>query len=414
MMLMSDHWPELELRHLRVVLAIAEAGTLWAAADLLDCSQSRVSQQLLALERIVGERMVERSPGRRGVELTEPGQLLVRHAETVLAQLRTARADVAAYGAGATGTLRVGTYQSVAARIVPSLLREFKRQWPGVTVRLLESATDDHLKRDVRAGSLDLAFAVGPLCEADLDGVELQRDPYVLLVPANWPLASGHTVRLCDLDGVPLISHRGCHNHAEQALRDQGVEPRIVFRSDDNGTVQGLASAGMGVALAALLSVVEDDPRVRIGQLQERPERAVLLVWARDRYRSPANRAFVETAGHARGHRRLGPPDRGRALRAPGRPCGPTVEKSGSCLRLPACPLPRLGHQTRRSPRAMPAGVKNRDAAWFSPRDTGAPRQSGRGDRLDFPAPTSTALDGAAGPQPFDRGRSVGPMRIAR
>src|SRR5512137_2003955 len=115
---MTDQWAVLELRHLESLRAIARTGSFRAAADELDYTQSAISQHLAALEAIVGLRLVDRGRGRRQVSLTEAGEILVRHADAIAARLSAARADLNAYAEGAVGTLRVGTYQSVSARIL--------------------------------------------------------------------------------------------------------------------------------------------------------------------------------------------------------------------------------------------------------------------------------------------------------
>src|SRR2546430_12941123 len=84
---------------------------------------------------------------------------------------------------------------------------------------------------------------------------------------------------------------------AEEFLLGGGARPRVVFRSNDNGTVQAMVAAGLGFALAPLLAVDETAPRVRVLQLAEpMPPRVLIIVWHRDRYRAPASAAFVETA----------------------------------------------------------------------------------------------------------------------
>src|SRR5687767_6833676 len=108
-----DRWLGVELRHLAALQAIAEEGSFGRAAQRLGYTQSAVSQQLATLERIVGERLVERPGGPRPVSLTAAGELLVRHAEAIVARLEAAQADFEALAAGEAGALRVGTYQSV-------------------------------------------------------------------------------------------------------------------------------------------------------------------------------------------------------------------------------------------------------------------------------------------------------------
>jgi molybdate transport repressor ModE-like protein len=296
-MSMPDVWDRLELRHLLTLDAIAREGSFWAAAEALDCSQSAVSQQVAMLERIVGHRLIERARGRREVAVTEAGQLLLGHTEAIVARIRAARADFAAYDEGAAGVLRVGSYQSVGQRIVPSLLREFGVSWPRVEVRLDERVTDGELLDLVERGELDLTFGIQPLRQGPFDSVELMRDPYVLVMPASWPEAASGSLRLRDLSAAPVVGYRSCHTaDQERFLRDQGIGSRVVFRSDDNGTVQAAVAAGLGIALAPLLSLDLHDQGVRVLRSDELPWRTLLLVWHRDRYRSPASRAFQETA----------------------------------------------------------------------------------------------------------------------
>src|SRR5690348_7548078 len=115
----ANVWRGLELRHLIALQAVAQTGSFGRAADDLGYTQSAVSQQIATLEGLVGERLLERSRGQALVELTEAGQLLLRHAEAVVARLEAAYADFAAFGEGALGVLRVGTFQSVSTRILP-------------------------------------------------------------------------------------------------------------------------------------------------------------------------------------------------------------------------------------------------------------------------------------------------------
>lgn len=294
---LANEWRGVELRHLEVLQAIAERGTFWAAADHLDCSPSAVSQQIATLERLVGQRLVERSPGRRRVLVTEAGQLLVRHAVAITARMRAAEADLSALASGAAGTLRVGTYQSVGAKVLPAVLRDFASRWPGIHVRLTEGAVDDEaLLRMVERGELDLTFAALPLHDGPFEAVALLEDPCVLVVPRDAPIDSPPSVD--EWAGLDLIGF--CRGRlitaAEERVRRMGVEPRIVFRTDDNGTMQRLVAAGFGAALAPRLTVDEADPTIRVVHLDGFPSRLIGLAWHRDRLRSPALEGFVERA----------------------------------------------------------------------------------------------------------------------
>src|SRR5690242_14941477 len=174
----------LELRHLAALEAVGRTQSFGRAARELGYTQSAISQQIAQLERVVGQRLLIRPGGPKPVRLTEAGELLLRHADAIVAQLDAAQADMAALAEGAAGPLRVGILQSVGARILPALLRLVDR------------------------GELDLSFAELPLPEGPFESREILRDPYVLLVSAKSELAERDGVPLRALAGLPLIGWR--------------------------------------------------------------------------------------------------------------------------------------------------------------------------------------------------------------
>jgi DNA-binding transcriptional LysR family regulator len=295
-----DRWLGLDLRHLVALKTIADEGSFGRAAERLGYTQSAISQQIAALERIVGLKLVERPGGPRPVSLTEAGTVLLRHADAIQARLLAAKADMKALEAGDAGRLRVGTFQSVGTRIIPTLLRRFSESHPQVEVLLRESLHEQELLDMVERGELDLTFWALPVELDTYEAVELLTDPYVLVVPAGSPLAAlKRTPTLKEIAMQPLIGFNHCASTAEMEanLASAGRQPNVVFRSDNNGTVQGLVGAGVGVSVAPRLTVDEEDPSIEVIDLQGRvPPRVIVLLWHRDRHRSPAAEAFVESA----------------------------------------------------------------------------------------------------------------------
>ena len=292
-----DRWLGVELRHLAALQALAAEGSFGRAAVRLGYTQSAVSQQIATLEKIVGERLVERPGGPRPVSLTEAGRLLVRHAESIVARLQAAQADLHALRAGEAGTLRVGTFQSVGARVLPEIIRAYTAAWPAVDLVLVEM-DDEEIEAALERGELDVGFVLLPVLDAPLEAVELLRDPYVLVTPASSPLAHGSPT-LEQIAAEPLIGFRSDRSiePVEAALHGAGVEPRFSFRSNDNPTVQALVAAGIANAVMPRLTIDEADRRVAVRDLEAVPPRVIAIAWHRDRYHSPAARAFVETAG---------------------------------------------------------------------------------------------------------------------
>jgi DNA-binding transcriptional LysR family regulator len=293
-----DRWLGVELRHLAALQAVAEEGSFGRAATRLGYTQSAVSQQIATLERLVGARLVERPGGPRPVSITEAGSVLLRHADGIVARLRAAQADLAALQDGTAGSLRVGTYQSVGARVLPEVMQRFSTAHPHVDVQLSESE-DGALLRQVEAGDLDLTFIQLPLPEGPFEAIELLRDPHMLVVPAGSPLATGPAPSLREVAAMPLISYRTCTSghQVEAQLRMRDSSPEIVFRSDDNGTMQGMVAAGVGVALMPALAVDLADPRTRAVDMSGKvPPRLIGVAWHRDRLQSVAARSFIDLA----------------------------------------------------------------------------------------------------------------------
>ena len=286
------------MRHLAALQAVAEEGSFGRAATRLGYTQSAVSQQIATLERLVGAQLVERPGGPRPVSITEAGSVLLRHADGIIARLRAAQADLAALQDGTAGSLRVGTYQSVGARVLPEVMQRFSTAHPHVDVQLSESE-DGALLRQVEAGDLDLTFIQLPLPEGPFEAIELLRDPHMLVVPAGSPLATGPAPSLREVAAMPLISYRTCTSghQVEAQLRMRDSSPEIVFRSDDNGTMQGMVAAGVGVALMPALAVDLADPRTRAVDMSGKvPPRLIGVAWHRDRVQSVAARSFIDLA----------------------------------------------------------------------------------------------------------------------
>jgi molybdate transport repressor ModE-like protein len=291
-----DRWLGIELRHFLALEAVARAGSFRKAAQSLGYTQSAVSQQIAALERIVGQRLVERPGGPKPVSLTEAGRLLLTHADAIAARVAAAQADLDALGKGQAGTLQVGVFQSVGQRILPELMRRYLRAWPEVKVTLTESANDEELLALVERGELDLTFSDLPVTEGPFEWVELLRDPYVLVVAADSPLADREKPpTLREVAELDLISHKNCRTVAR--LEPMFGRPLdFVFRSDHNQTVQALVASGVGSALVPRLTMDPEDHTTVMIELPKLPPRVIALAWHRDRYRTPAARAFVETA----------------------------------------------------------------------------------------------------------------------
>jgi DNA-binding transcriptional LysR family regulator len=267
----------LDPRRLRVLREVAARGSFSAAATALAFTQSAVSQQVAALERETGTRLVER--GVRPVRLTDAGRALMAHTEAVLARLDEAEQELGELAGLRRGRLRLASFPTAIATLVPRAVAEFRRRHPDVDLTVVDDHHQGVLRRLAR-WELDLALVYDhaslPEPEVPVERSHLLDDPFDLVVPNGHPLAGRTSAAVEELAGETWIGgtpHGAYASIVLHSCRAAGFEPRVVFGSDDYNAVQAFVAVGLGVALLPRLAltvprpglarVVLDDPPVR-------------------------------------------------------------------------------------------------------------------------------------------------------
>jgi molybdate transport repressor ModE-like protein len=290
----------LDVRRMRVLREVAAQGSFSAAAEALSFTQSAVSQQVAALERESGTKLVER--GTRGVSLTEAGRALVEHADAILARIEAAEEELAAIAGLRGGRLRLGSFQSAGATMLPRAVAEFHERHPAVELGMIEAEPDEASER-LRAGEIDLALVydfepLPGMLDEDLELAHLIDDPYEVILPKGHRLAGRRTLRLADLAEDPWIAATpacGCRQITERACMDAGFEPRVAFEADETLAAQALVAAGVGVTLLPRLALTTLHPGVEARSLRrEAPVRRIWAASVAGGYHSPASAAMVQ------------------------------------------------------------------------------------------------------------------------
>ena len=283
----------LNVGRLWILHEVAHRGSISAAADALSYTQSAVSQQVAALEAEVGLALLERHP--RGVSLTAAGQTLVGHADGILTRLAAAEEAMAAIAGLRGGRLRMASFPTAGATLMPRAIATFRASYPEVELSLEEGEPEQIAPR-LRTGELDLAllfeFEGESLLGERMTRLELLEDPMFLALPRAHRLAARERLRLADLSReawVQTSRESPCAQHVVRSCHAAGFEPNVAFESDDYQTVQGLVAAGVGVALIPrmALSAVREDIAVR--SLSDGPHRSVIAA-------APAGARLVPSA----------------------------------------------------------------------------------------------------------------------
>jgi DNA-binding transcriptional LysR family regulator len=290
---------DLELRHLVALDAVASVGTFARAAERLGYTQSAVSQQIAALERILGDKVFDRPGGPRPVVLTPLGAELLERGRELLARVDAMSLDLDMFRTGSVGKLSIGTFQSVSAKLLPRVVARMRETFPTLELQVMETDLQDVLEQALASGEIEVSFIVGE-AGPELDSVHLIDDPFVLMArPDQFPPGA---VRIDDVRGEPMIGQHpnSCQLLNEAGLRSVGLEPNYVYRTNDNGTVAAMVRAGMGVAVMPFLCVDPEDPRIAIHQIDPPiPDRSICLAWRLNRTLSPAAERFIQLTTEA-------------------------------------------------------------------------------------------------------------------
>jgi DNA-binding transcriptional LysR family regulator len=288
-------WHGIEVRHLAALQALAEEASFHGAARRLGYSQPAVSQQLAALERIVGTQLVNRPRVSQPLTLTEAGERLLVHARAVQASLATAEAELGAENGKVQ--IRIGTYQTVSSLLLPHVVRELERRAAHVEIVLENSLGDKTLIQALDRGEIHASFVDLPLrFEGGLQTEPLALDEYVLVMPRNGRRCVDEPLQPVDLRGLNLIGFKtsGSTQRVIDQLRADGIEPHFVLRCDDNNVVQGFVAAGFGAALIPRLTAELLTGAFDIRSFEPAlPPRIIGLAWTRNLADAPGLQSFL-------------------------------------------------------------------------------------------------------------------------
>jgi DNA-binding transcriptional LysR family regulator len=289
-------WVGLEIRHLQALEAVAREGSFRGAAQRLGYVQSAISHQILALERVVGTTLVQRTRGSRRSALTPAGEAVLEHASAILARVRAAQVDLTAIAQGKGAALRVGSFQNLAALLVTPVLPRLRAVLSVGSVEFVEHETGHDMQALVRDRAVDVAFTYQPIQQPGVAFADLLDDPYVAVVPASSLAARrGRPMRLDEIAQSGLIAHGPSRTRIERDLAARGIATTVRFRSDNNATVHALVAASVGCAILPRLAAVSS-PCVTILPLDPEdavPPRQIALVWHVERSGSREVTEFV-------------------------------------------------------------------------------------------------------------------------
>lgn len=269
--------------HLNTLREVLAAGSFAEAAARLGYTPSAVSQQIAALERATGLRLFERDA--RSIKPTQAAELVARRAAGILGSLDALEREVQALASTDRGVIRLGSFPTASAGLLPEALASLRRTRPHVMVQLDEGEPDEIVPMLV-AGALDLALVyqyetVPRRWPVSVGEATLMTEDLFVLAPATMDLPPGDHVPVGALEDATWIATRKGTAGERCLLRlcaTHGFTPRVAYRSNDFDVVRGLVRTGLGVALVPALAVVEHPGIRRLLPAQHAPTRRVLAL----------------------------------------------------------------------------------------------------------------------------------------
>lgn len=233
------------LLQLNVFATVAKTKSFTNAGEKLAMSQSAVSHSIRNLEQEWGFTLFQRH--RSGVELTPDGQDLVRHIHQILHEMECLEQTLAEKKGLERGTVRIGSFPTASAGLLPGWLSRYQDAYPGISVEILEGGYAE-IKEWIASGEVDLGLITLP--EPDFETIPLIEDEYIVIFPADSPFNDRSPVNIEDLDGQPFIMPlAGCETVLRRCFKKHRVQPDIKYHIEHTSTIASMVRHGLGISL---------------------------------------------------------------------------------------------------------------------------------------------------------------------
>lgn len=254
------------------------------AATRLHMAQPSLSEQLRKLERELGVQLFDRKP--RNMVLTPAGEAFRIHAERILSEVELTHRHLDTVVAQAGQRVRIGVLPTVAARLLPDVIRDFRRLYPTIDIVLREENASSNVEHVLAQGEIDVAvIRINGTLPPQLDASLLLREPLVALVPPGHYLARSSQASLKELGVEPLLTLKtgyGLRELVLNVLNEVGVTPNISVEVSQLEFLMGLVEAGLGLTILPRLAINTNRRYTQVHIYDQHAVRELYTVWRRD------------------------------------------------------------------------------------------------------------------------------------
>ncbi len=282
----------MDVKKYEVFEKTVEKASLTRAAEELGLTQSGVSHIIAAVEAELELPLLRRT--RTGARLTPEGEAVIPFIREIVSQEQQLRQKAAQLRAGTAGSIRIGTFTSVATHWLPGMMMQFQQQYPQVEFQLFNGDYHD-VDRWLAEGSVDLAFTAQP-AETGCRSVPLYQDALMAILPVGHPLAARPVCRVEELAQEPFITLLESSNHdVRRALSAAHVKVDVRFRTKDDYAVIAMVRQGLGISIMPSLLLRGNNEGIEIRPIDPPASRTIALACSTAEA-GPAARRFVEFA----------------------------------------------------------------------------------------------------------------------
>lgn len=273
------------------LMAVVEAGSLTRAAQSLGCTQSAVSHSIDSLEQELGFALLKR--GRSGVRLTGEGERLIGAVRNLLNSAEQLAQTAASIRGLESGTVRIGSFTSVAVHWLPPVLKEFQKDYPRVEFKLLNGDYHD-VEQWLMEGSIDIGFVNVP-STVDCECIPLMEDRLLAILPRHSRFESYPRFPLVECETEPFISLLESSDHdARRALEAAGVKPNVRFYTKDDYAIIAMVEQGLGISIMPELLLKGRHDDIQMLPLVPEAKRTIGIAIAAGAKAGPATRRFAD------------------------------------------------------------------------------------------------------------------------
>lgn len=283
----------MDIRQLKVFIAVADTGSFTSAAQQLHIAQSAISVSVRKLEQSLGVQLFDRTERRSTV--TAEGQVLLSRARQLIAQFEQTRLEMSDLGGLQRGNVRLGTSAMVGSYFLPSLIAEFRSRYPAIDFEVSGEGTRAAQTR-LLSGDIDMAVVNLRELPAQLASCQLITQNLVACVAPSHPLAGRQGVSLAELLSHPLVIYgRGyfLRDWLEVEAQLRGIALHIALETNLLRLMTESVAAGQGVALTLEMMASAEPALIGVPIVEAKPLE-LGIAWRKDRYLSLANQAFVD------------------------------------------------------------------------------------------------------------------------